>query len=739
MGVLVHRVSSSLFSRPDEWTTFASKLGRGLTAAGLAATVASVSDIAFTSDDLSIRAFVGSAGLGLGFGLTIGALWAGLAHLLARRPRFASWIVWPGLALWAFAQVAWSLRAFANLGTRYNTLAVGTLVACGLAALTTGALLVLMQPTRTGPPPLVRAPRWIRWVIGIALVAGALLFVYVDRTQFPGQYAIFHVALRGLTLLCIAIAILLSGIVLSPRRRSVRIIGTACVALLVLSPFFLLHAPFQPALETMLNRPFAALPLRTARLIADFDGDGFSALLGGGDCGPFDPDVNPQQREIANNGVDDNCFGGDADPVVAAAHQADVPVPTEPSPQHVVLITIDTVRPDRMSLYGYERNTTPELDRWFEDGTKFTRAYAAGGWTSIAIPAILRGVNPRRLQWTRMYETNRYRCLKAPLGNQLREGETPRAMFLLPLSDPHWSLANYLRRRGMFTAAVVDGGFTEILSHKWGTAEGFDTFVEINLLARHLRNDAQTADEAIDILRNRPQDKPFFLWVHFFGPHGPSTRHPGIPLAGDTEGDLYEGEITYVDQHVGRLLQVIDEQTDRPVTVLVASDHGERIHNKRSRGHGFDHSEHNIKIPLLAKGPGFPRGEIDAVVGAIDLMATVLDITETPGPAGLDGISLRAITTSADEYRDRILLVDTFIFDKSTGDTGTKFVLDLVSAVSDPHKLIMNRLDNTLGLYDVNDPAMAGRNLIVSRDADSLEHQLRTYLEETGGAPLLVD
>ncbi len=51
----------------------------------------------------------------------------------------------------------------------------------------------------------------------------------------------------------------------------------------------------------------------------------------------------------------------------------------------------------------------------------------------------------------------------------------------------------------------------------------------------------------------------------------------------------------------------------------------------------------------------------------------------------------------------------------------------------------MNRLDNTLGLYDVNDPAMAGRNLLGARDADSLERQLRTYLEETGGAPLLVD
>jgi hypothetical protein len=291
----------------------------------------------------------------------------------------------------------------------------------------------------------------------------------------------------------------------------------------------------------------------------------------------------------------------------------------------------------------------------------------------------------------------------------------------------------------MFTAAVIDGGFTEILSHKWGTAEGFDTFVEINLLARNLRNDAETADQAIDILRNRPQGKPFFLWVHFFGPHAPSKRHPGIPLAGDTAGDLYDGEITYLDQQVGRLLRVIDEQTDLPVTVLLASDHGERIYNDRSRGHGFDHSEHNIKIPLLAKGPGFPTGEIEAVVGAIDLMPTVLDITETPGPAGPDGISLRAIATSADQYRDRILLIDTFIFDKSNGDTGTKFTLDLVSAVSDPHKLTMNRLDNTLGLYDVNDPAMAGRNLLGARDADSLERQLRTYLEETGGAPLLVD
>lgn len=732
-------MSFAVFSRPDDWTTFASMLGRGLTAAGLTAMVAAACDIALADSGLTLRAFVGSVGLGLGFGLAMGALWAGLAHLLARCPRFASWMVWPGLALWAFTALAWSLRAFANLGTRYNTLAVGTLVACGLAATATSALLVLMQPSRTGPPPLMRAPGWTRRLVGIALLIAAVLFAYLDRTQFPGQYATFHIGLRALALFCGAMVVLLSGIVFFPRPRFVRTACTVFVVLLVLAPFLLLHAPRQPALETMLNRPFAALPLRTFRFIADFDGDGFSAVLGGGDCAPFNSAANPQQREIANNGVDDNCVGGDATPIVAAVHQADVPIPTKESPQHVILITVDTLRPDRMSVYGYERNTTPELARWFADGTKFTRAYAAGGWTSIAVPAILRGVNPRRLEWTRMYETNRYRYFKAPLGNQLQPGEKPRAMFLLPLSDPHWSLATYLRRRGMFTAAVADGGFTEILSEKWGTAEGFDTFVDLNLLSRNLRNDARTADEAIAFLRNRPKDQAFFLWVHFFGPHAPSRRHPGIPLAGDTEGDLYDGEIAYVDQQLGRLLKVIDEQTDRPVTVLLASDHGERIYNEKSRGHGYDHSEHNIKVPLLAKGPGFPAAEIDEVVGAIDLMPTVLDITETPGPAGLDGISLLAIATSADDYRGRILLVDTFIFDKNAGDTGTKFRLDLVSAVSDSYKLIMNRLDNTLGLYDVNDPAMAGRNLLGKQSADSLDVALRTYLEETGGAPLIVD
>jgi len=727
------------FSRPVDWTSFKSKLRRGLTAAGLTATAAACADIALAGPGLSLRAFAGSIGLGLGFGLAIGAVWAGCAQLLARAPRFASWIVWPGLTSWAFAELALSLRAFANLGTRYHALAVGTLVACGLAAIATGLVLVLVQPTRTGTPPLMRAPAWIRWVAALALVIGAVVFVYLDRSQFPGQYPSFHTALRGLALFCITVLILLSGIVFSPRQRTVRNLTLACIALLVLSPFPLLQAPFQPALETMLSRPFAALPLRTGRLLTDFDCDGVSGVLGGGDCEPFDSEVSPQQREIVGNGRDDDCYGGDANPIVAAAHQSRVPVPAKPSPQHVVLITIDTVRPDLMSVYGYERNTTPELARWFADGTKFTRAYAAGGWTSIAVPAILRGVNPRRLQWTRMYETNRYRYLKAPLGAQLRKGETPRAMFLLPLSDPHWSLATYLRRRGMFTAAVVDGGFTEILSKKWGTAEGFDTFVEINLLARNLRNDAQTADQAIEILRNRPQGKPFFLWVHFFGPHARSTRHPGIPLAGDTERDLYEGEITYADQQVGRLLQVIDEQTDRPITVLLASDHGERIHSARSRSHGTDHSEENIRVPLLAKGPGFPTGKVDAVVGAIDLMPTVLDITETPGPPGLDGTSLRVIATSADDYRSRILIVDTFIFDKSAGDTGTTFRLDLVSAVSDPYKLTMNRLDKTLGLHDVDDSALAGRNLLGSRDARDLEAALRTYLAETGGAPLIVD
>ena len=93
MGILVHRVSVPGFSRPDDWSTLASKLGRGLTAAGLTATVAAALDVAFAGAGLSLRAFVGSIGLGLGFGLALGTLWAELTQVLARAPRFASWIV----------------------------------------------------------------------------------------------------------------------------------------------------------------------------------------------------------------------------------------------------------------------------------------------------------------------------------------------------------------------------------------------------------------------------------------------------------------------------------------------------------------------------------------------------------------------------------------------------------------------------------------------------------------------
>ena len=139
--------------------------------------------------------------------------------------------------------------------------------------------------------------------------------------------------------------------------------------------------------NTMVDQAFATL-----RGLTDVDGDGFSALLGGGDCDALDPEVNPAAIEIADNGIDENCIAGDA-----TAPRVDVeatPVPATPSPRSVLLVTIETLRADHMGMYGYARDTTPALDRWAAGARVYERAFTPGRGEHRG-GSLLRGVNAR--------------------------------------------------------------------------------------------------------------------------------------------------------------------------------------------------------------------------------------------------------------------------------------------------------------------------------------------------------
>src|SRR5690606_8254541 len=134
-------------------------------------------------------------------------------------------------------------------------------------------------------------------------------------------------------------------------------------------------------LDAILQRPLVGLTVRTLRYLTDFDRDGYSSLLGGGDCAPFDGAVHPGADEIPDNGLDDNCVGGDL-PNGAIDHASPAVIPETPATLDVTIITIDPPRADHTSLSGYERDTTPALPAWAETATRFQRAYTAGPWTS---------------------------------------------------------------------------------------------------------------------------------------------------------------------------------------------------------------------------------------------------------------------------------------------------------------------------------------------------------------------
>src|SRR5207342_3124431 len=112
----------------------------------------------------------------------------------------------------------------------------------------------------------------------------------------------------------------------------------------------------------------------------------------------------------------------------------------------VVLITVDSLRPDHLGVYSRAfgpngRSTSPNIDRFATQSTVFDRAYAAGAWTSIAVPALLRGVYPRRLEWKRWFETTLYALVRKPFENKLRAGEQPMRMFPLAFDDRHPPIA----------------------------------------------------------------------------------------------------------------------------------------------------------------------------------------------------------------------------------------------------------------------------------------------------------
>jgi choline-sulfatase len=295
-------------------------------------------------------------------------------------------------------------------------------------------------------------------------------------------------------------------------------------------------------------------------------------------------------------------------------------------PLNVVVVTVDTLRPDHLGCYGYANIQTPAIDGLAKRGVLFENAVAQTPLTPPSHASIFTGQNP----------------------NVHKVRNT--GGFVLP-SSSH-PLARILQEQGWDTAAFVGSA---VLKKLFGFNNGFATYDDEMPRPgskNEFREDPErkasaVVDRAIAWLEKRPEGKPYFLWVHLYDPHIP--YQPPAEFMRKYTGRPYDGEIAYTDQQIGRLFDAIAQKSPADKTVVaVLSDHGESLGEHGEHTHGIFLYDSTLRIPFVIAGPGIPAGvRAKRQARTIDFLPTLLEVLGGRAPAYVQGISLVPAFTGA--------------------------------------------------------------------------------------------
>ncbi len=277
----------------------------------------------------------------------------------------------------------------------------------------------------------------------------------------------------------------------------------------------------------------------------------------------------------------------------------------------VILICVDTLRPDHLGYNGYTRNTSAALDALAREGVRFNTCYSVAGWTLPSMATILTGVYPRD------------------------HGAT----------DFHWSmdpavptLASILRRQGYDTRAYVSHVFLKPI---YGFGEGFRSF-DYSVLNVGNPHEVSTAKELTDlVIADLPATKkPFFIWAHYFDPHFAYLSHTEWAQFGDRDVDRYDQEVAFTDRHISRLLDELKRRgLDDETIVVFTADHGEEFGEHGGGYHDTLHEE-VVRCPLVIRAPFLTPGVNETIAEQIDFVPTILGLLKIPVPEGLPGKDL---------------------------------------------------------------------------------------------------
>jgi len=270
--------------------------------------------------------------------------------------------------------------------------------------------------------------------------------------------------------------------------------------------------------------------------------------------------------------------------------------------RNVIIITIDTLRADRLGCYGSETVDTPNIDALAERGVLCEEAITPAPLTLPGHASILTGRYP------------------------IEHGARDNTFYRLPQGYP--TLSGRLTEEGYHTAAFVASA---TLNARFGLDQGFDMYQDLTPpggkapIMYDAEIKADRVNRKVFEWLDDDVEQPFFLWVHYFDPHYPYK--PPRKFSEKYKSQPYDGEVAFADEQVGKLLRRLDKRGLRNNTLIVlTSDHGEALGEHGEKTHGLFLYRPTMRAPLIFSGPGIPEGRrIKSMVGLVDIAPTVLD------------------------------------------------------------------------------------------------------------------
>ncbi len=322
------------------------------------------------------------------------------------------------------------------------------------------------------------------------------------------------------------------------------------------------------------------------------------------------------------------------------------PEPTLLERPNILLITLDTTRADRLGAYGYAKDTSPNLDALAAESVFYTRAVATSSWTLPSHASLFTGKFTRS-HGARYDAEGPLRLLDAIDGRPSWEQYRARG-----LARDEVTLAEILAEAGYDTGAVIGGPW---LKKVFGLGRGFTHYDDSeigNLAGRQADSITRGASSWLETVGGRP----FFLFLNYYDPHGPYAAprdlvekflSPGTvmqrpPRTGEQLNALYDGEVAFMDRHIGVLLDRLKESGKYDRTwIIVTADHGELLGEHRASGHGNSLYQEELHIPMFMK---YPAGEAKPArsgerIQLVDIFPLICERLGLETPEGIQGMA----------------------------------------------------------------------------------------------------